>query len=132
MQYQAPKGLLFVKVGEEPYTRKNGTETTLAVWHAPCAREGCVSPVVIKTPLTNYQTSKSFLSKHCDNHKLTKAEVNARRVAARKLVHSTGNTKLSDQDVADIRASKLSAEGLSLIYPVCVRQLKEILSGRRR
>jgi hypothetical protein len=132
MLFQLPKGLLFTKVGEEPYTRKDGSLTTLAIWNAPCAHHGCPDVVVVKTPLIFFHTSKSFLCKHCPRHKLTPQQRQAAAKAARRLVHSRGNTKLSDADVFDIRHSKLTADQLSLIYPVSVRHLKEVMSGRRR
>ncbi len=55
------KGWLLV--GQEPYTRRDGSGTQLAVWVRPCAE--CLGTAVAKTPVAGYETSKAFGRKRC-------------------------------------------------------------------
>lgn len=64
----AIKGRVWVQVRREPYTRKDGIETELMVWHTKCAR--CSETVEIKTPVVGFEKSNSFGIKHCPAHKL--------------------------------------------------------------
>jgi len=65
-------GREWVLVGEEPYTRRDGTTTAVLVWRADCAK--CGAPFEIRTP-RSWQTSKAFGVKHCPAHRMTKEEV---------------------------------------------------------
>jgi len=77
------KGRLWQEVGREPYTRVDGTETELIRWRLACAK--CGEGFEIKTTAwSNYRDSKAFGAVHCPMHKLTKAEVSARAIAARR------------------------------------------------
>ena len=49
--------------GQEPYTRRDGSDTQLAVWVRPCAE--CLGTAVAKTPVAGYETSKAFTRKRC-------------------------------------------------------------------
>jgi hypothetical protein len=131
IQYQLPKGLLFTQLHQEPYTRKDGRLSSVLVWQATCAREGCNTPFTIKTGV-NYQNSKSFGNKHCPLHKMTQEEIMKAWRGARKLVRSPGRTKLSNKDVEFIKASPLTPEGLALLFPVSERYIREIKNGVRR
>jgi len=64
--YTTPGGRIWKRVGEEPYTRRDGTSTTLLVWECFCAK--CGMPIWTKTPV-EFGRSKSFGKKHCDAHK---------------------------------------------------------------
>ncbi len=68
-------GRLFAFTGAEPYTRQDGTATTLLCWRGACAI--CGAAFTVKTPPLMADT-KSFGRKHCDAHKLTPEQVNAR------------------------------------------------------
>lgn len=58
-------GRPWVEVGSEPYTRKDGTETTLIVWESYCVE--CGIPIFCRTPL-NFSKSKAFGSARCKLH----------------------------------------------------------------
>lgn len=62
-------GRWFVLTGTEPYTRKDGTGTTLLCWNGACAV--CGAGFTVKTPRLLTGT-KAFGRKHCDAHKLTR------------------------------------------------------------
>lgn len=80
----AYNGRVWLLVGREPYTRKDGTATELLRWQTPCAV--CASPVEIRTPVA-YDGTKAFGAKHCAAHKLTQTQVmrlgNAAKAAKR-------------------------------------------------
>jgi hypothetical protein len=67
-------GRLFSFTGAEPYTRKDGTETTLHCWRGACLV--CGAGFTVKTPVL-LDGSKALGRKHCDAHKLTPEQVNA-------------------------------------------------------
>lgn len=62
-----PDERVFTWLAFKPYTRKDGTDTELSVWHSTCAI--CGEPFAVATPKTG--NSKAFYRKHCDSHKLT-------------------------------------------------------------
>lgn len=64
-------GRVFYFLANTPYTKKDGTEIELAVWHSQCAE--CGAPFTIQTPTNG--VSEAFGRKHCDAHKLTKEQV---------------------------------------------------------
>ena len=66
-------GRLFAFTGAEPYTRKDGTQTTLHCWIGACLV--CGADFTVKTP-QQLDGSKAFGRKHCDTHKLTREQVN--------------------------------------------------------
>lgn len=72
----APAGIdRFTRTGEAPYTRKDGTQTTLAVWEASCV--DCGELFEVKTPLpgTNgFAATKAFGRVRCDAHKQQRAK----------------------------------------------------------
>jgi hypothetical protein len=72
MEIKSADGFSFVRFGEEPYTRKDGVQTVLALWRANCKE--CGSAFTVKTPVSvdSYWDSKSFLLRHCDEHKLAR------------------------------------------------------------
>lgn len=72
-------GRIFDLVGEEPYTRKDGTTTSLKVWMADCAV--CGQPFMIKTPqyASTNGDSKAFGRKHCNEHKISNDQVSQKR-----------------------------------------------------
>lgn len=125
------KGRLFTLQGTEPYTRLNGTQTFLKVWHALCAHPGCTQPCVVKTPGQSTAVSKGFGRLHCAQHALTMDEVRKRGAVSQ----CRARAKVSDQDVAEIRAwaaKGLSASALAMTYPLTAGTIREIISGRRR
>ena len=67
-----------------PYTRKDGTATTLEVWAARCCHPGCPALFTVKVPAGS-TSSKAFGAKHCADHKLTRVECLTRAAAARKI-----------------------------------------------
>lgn len=78
------KGRLWVEIGREPYTRKDGKTIELVCWATPCCAPGCGESVEVKTPPAGYEASKAFGSKHCPAHKLTREQVNERWAEAVK------------------------------------------------
>jgi hypothetical protein len=71
-------GRTFWWLANIPYERKDKTHTEIAVWHSPCVV--CGAPFTVSTPTSG--VSESFGRKHCDEHKLTPAEVTKRWRAA--------------------------------------------------
>lgn len=63
-------GRTFGWYGVDPYTRKDGSKTTLLLWRGACAV--CGEPFTVKTP-QQPSSSKAFARKHCDAHKQTGA-----------------------------------------------------------
>lgn len=57
-------------VGEEPYTRRDGTDTTLMVWESECAK--CGQAFKFKTPVA---ASKFIPNRRCAKHKRPGARV---------------------------------------------------------
>lgn len=132
MTNHAHNGRVFTLQGTEPYTRKNGTETTLNVWHAPCARPGCAEPCVVKTPGESEAAhSKAFNRLHCATHALPMHEVRRRGAISQ----CKARAKVTDAEVAEIRAyaaQGLTPEDLALTYPLTSRTIREVIAGRRR
>ena len=62
-------GRLFSFTDAEPYTRKDGTDTTLLCWNGACTV--CGAGFTVKTP-QQLEGSKAFGRKHCEAHKLTR------------------------------------------------------------
>jgi len=61
---------LFQLVGSVPYTRLDGTATTLALWRGHCRQ--CGNAFTIATPMPvedSRMSSKAFERVHCDAHK---------------------------------------------------------------
>lgn len=70
-------------IGSEPYTRKDGTHTTLNLWQRPCAK--CGEPFVVKASFCATPEDKRFKTFgliHCLSHRLTKEEVKNRWLKA--------------------------------------------------
>ena len=58
------KGRVWGAIGVEPYTRKDGQETVLAVWQGSCT--ACGGPIVVRTPrLANLSKTNTFYTKRC-------------------------------------------------------------------
>ncbi len=68
-----PDGRVFTWQSFKPYTRKDGTDTELSVWQSHCVI--CGESFTVATPKAGH--SQSFGRKHCEAHRLTKAEVSA-------------------------------------------------------
>lgn len=62
-----PDERVFTWQSFKPYTRKDGTDTELSIWHSTCAI--CDEPFTVATPKAG--NTKAFYRKHCDDHKLT-------------------------------------------------------------
>lgn len=75
-------GREFAFIGEEPYRRKDGTDTTLMVWGTPCVKCGEVFTVRTPNNTSRVEHSSAFGAKHCQKHKLTPREVRALGLAA--------------------------------------------------
>lgn len=74
-----PTGHQFHWLADVPYRREDGTDTTLAVWWSPCAV--CGKPFTLATPGAiggDQSRTKSFGMRHCEDHRLTQAEVKGR------------------------------------------------------
>lgn len=82
MRTHEHKGRLWVEIGEEPYTRKDGKESAVIVWAVQCAAPGCDVMVQIRTARIGYEQSRSFDTKHCPAHKLTKEQIKDRWLTA--------------------------------------------------
>ncbi|WP_288076438.1 hypothetical protein [Pseudomonas sp.] len=69
MKVTAKNGNQFEVVGEEPYTRQDGTQTTLKVWRSHCV--DCNQEFTIRTTMAIVDDSgtKQFMRKRCDEHK---------------------------------------------------------------
>lgn len=70
----------FTLVRTEPYKRKDGSETALAVWVGHCV--DCGSPFEVTTPLPwtqGFARTKSFGRVRCDMHKRIRAAVHLPR-----------------------------------------------------
>lgn len=81
-------GRVFYWLANIPYTREDGSETELGIWHSECAV--CSASFTISIPVGN-TTSNSFGRKHCNAHKLTKSQVSAlwgARINAAKAANS--------------------------------------------
>lgn len=65
------RGRLYRCVRIEPYERKDGGLSLLAIWEARCA--ACGAPYEIATPVS-YQRSKTFERANCDAHKRRAAQ----------------------------------------------------------
>lgn len=72
----APAGIdRFTRTGEAPYTRKDGTQTTLATWQGLCRQ--CGKPFEVTTPLPGtdgFTRTKAFGRVRCDAHKQQRAQ----------------------------------------------------------
>ena len=66
MQTVSYNGRQWEEIGTEPYTRKDGSGTTLMVWQSKCA--DCGAPIICKTPM-DYSTSKAFGLRRCAGHR---------------------------------------------------------------
>jgi len=70
-------GLTFTLTGTEPYTRKDGRETSLTIWKSNCKK--CGREFEIRaTANANPNESKAFRVIHCQQHRLTQAQITAR------------------------------------------------------
>jgi hypothetical protein len=67
-------GRWFLLTGAEPYTRMDGTVTTLLCWNGACAV--CGAGFTVKTPRLLTGT-KAFGRKHCEAHKLKREAAHA-------------------------------------------------------
>jgi hypothetical protein len=130
--YTNPRnGRTFTLVRTEAYTRKNGTQTMLKVWHAPCAKPGCQTPCEIRTPADSAKPSGAFGMIHCHAHVLAKDEVRRRGAVSQ----CRARARVTDADVEEIRAwaaEGLKAADLAMTYPLTEGTIREIISGRRR
>lgn len=73
------RGRMWTAVGFEPYTRKDGTETELAVWRGHCTR--CNSAFLVKTPaVLLLDSSGSFDTARCPACKNAKRAKTAKKV----------------------------------------------------
>lgn len=81
-----PDGREFCFQEYMPYTRKDGTTTSIEIWVSTCCRPGCTATFSVSVPIgTDPLFAKAFGSKHCADHKLTRAECLTRAFAARKI-----------------------------------------------
>lgn len=67
-------GQLYELAKTEPYTRRDGTQTTLVVWRSTCAT--CGKPFEVRTPSVS---SKFSPNRRCQKHKRPGARVKNRR-----------------------------------------------------
>jgi len=129
MIHTNPKsGIEFTLIGERPYIRKNGTQTTLKLWQAPCAV--CGEPFTISTPISDTaNTSSAFYRKHCPDHKIFHSAADFFKAG------QAAKRKVSDDEVAKIREMAkdgLDNETIALFYPLTPNSIREIVAGRRR
>lgn len=125
------KGRTFTLVGTEPYTRRNGTPTSLNIWHTACAHPGCKNPCVVRTPGESPHVSKAFGLIHCKEHALPMAEVRRRGAVSQ----CKQRAKVSDAEVAKIRELAelgLTASFLAQVYPIKAATIRQIIAGTRR
>jgi len=126
--YTTPKDLTFTHVGDEPHIRKDGQQTTLRVWHAPCAHTGCQKPVVAKTTVgADPSKAGNFGRVHCDEHKLSKEAATAKWAAACK----ASNTKATEAVISEIlqlRADGLSPSEIALFVSLSASRIYALLA----
>jgi hypothetical protein len=67
--YKTSDGRVFYWLTNLPYTRKDGVETEIAVWHSECV--DCGAPFTVASPI-DYSKSNVFYRTKCDTHKMTK------------------------------------------------------------
>jgi len=61
-------GRTFRRVGTRPHTRKDRSETTLAVWETTCSE--CGEPFIVETP-ARATASAAFALRRCPAHRKT-------------------------------------------------------------
>lgn len=82
-ELSSPTGTTWTLVAKAPYTRRDGAPSGILNWVSVCARPGCGAQIHATTGVI--AAGRSALSrKHCDDHKLTFAEVCKRGRDARK------------------------------------------------
>lgn len=69
------KDHLYTLVEVKPYTRRDGTSTSLDVWEALCTYPGCTVRYTVSVP-HGYgpDKSKAFGTRRCADHKMNQAE----------------------------------------------------------
>jgi hypothetical protein len=63
-------GQRYELIGDQPYMRRDGTETTLSVWRSRCAQ--CGEPFEVRTPTAS---AKFVPNRRCPKHKRPGARV---------------------------------------------------------
>lgn len=91
---------VFERVGSKPYTRKDGTEITLAVWRGTCMV--CGGPFELATPEGATSKETRFGVVACPQHRLTPSDVASLRA-------SKADKRLAKFEA--IKAAKLGANG---------------------
>lgn len=66
------KGKIWVFLCLVPYKKASGSWIELEKWTSTCDK--CGVPISVKIPIGSVLWSNSFGQKHCDEHKLTKAQ----------------------------------------------------------
>jgi len=123
-------GREFIQIGEEAYTRVNGTDMVLWVWKGACAK--CSAPFEVKTPADRYSLT-AFQRKHCDEHKLTWPEAMAAGRAARKVkIKEKGRELSARQEAVMSYLRKVTGQyGSFLDFERVVRAVKVHVGGHR-
>jgi hypothetical protein len=82
----------FHRVRIMPYVRKDGTETTIAIWCGACVV--CGAPFEVATPaaVSRAEESHSFGVTTCPKHRLTRGEVASMWSARMNKWHSRDRT----------------------------------------
>lgn len=128
MIHETKDGRIFTEIGLEPYVTRDGRTVALIVWEACCAHVGCQERFTVKVSLANRTTkSAAFGLKHCAKHRLSKAEVQQRRLTAIQRV-----TKAEVAEIRRLAKAGHKPEALALVYPVAERTIKNYIWGRRR
>jgi hypothetical protein len=125
--YTTPAGHIFRFVSTKPYTRKDGTQTTLAVWASKCRHPGCTKQFEVTVPASAPpENCAAFGAAHCAEHKLTRAETTKRWVDA----CTKTNTKATPEVLSVITAAYeggASPQDIALLVPVGVTRIYQLV-----
>ncbi len=125
--YTNKHGQVFNFLKTEPYTRKDGTATTLAVWTSTCRHPGCAQTFEVRVPASAPpENCAAFGAAHCIEHKLTKSETTRRWVAA----CTKTNTKATPEVLAVIAAAYeggATPQDIALLVPIGVTRIYQLV-----
>jgi hypothetical protein len=131
----------FTFTGLEPYTRKDGKQTTLRVWRTTCKAEGCNNTWEVRTPAganpAHQVPDASYppVGRVFNRTLCKECYVPGDRKPMQAPNGGWTWAKTSNADVVEIR--RLAASGvpyatIALCFPLQPGTIREIVKGRRR